>query len=378
MYKLTSNQIQVGKPIPFDCYDSQGQLLLKKGLVVNSQRQVDFLLERGLYGVEANAGATSQTAPEAAKPPSPFQYFDNFVSRLRQMLAPLAIGPDTTDAKSFPERILKLAQDVQKLCQLDRDALLGAVHLNPPNRYTVSHPLHRAVVCELLGQRQAMPADARARLLAAALTADISMLKLQEDLFRQEAGLSAEQQQSVIAHPFDSAQILTKLGVTDSDWLLAVTQHHEKLNGKGYPHGIVANEISDWAKLLTLSDMYTAMVTPHAHRKALLSKTAMREMFLKRGTELDEGLAVLLIKELGVYPPGAFVRLQNGEVGIVVKRGQNPQAPLVKSVVGPRGAPLTRATARDTSAREFEISDVVDRDPIVQVDLHQLWDYEAA
>jgi hypothetical protein len=103
----------------------------------------------------------------------------------------------------------------------------------------------------------------------------------------------------------------------------------------------------------------------------------MRDIFLRRGSELDAELAVFIVKELGVYPPGAFVKLQSGELAIVIHRGNNPKAPAVKALVGPRGAPFDKPMLRKTEIREHEILDVVERDTIVTIDLHKLWGYDA-
>lgn len=378
MNRLNGRQIVVGCPVPCDCYDGRGNLLLKKGLIVGSQRQVDFLLERGLFGQESPDAAQSALD---GKPPTPFRILTEFNDRLKHLFTLLGQESDAAESElsaiSFPDRILGLAEDVQKLCNFDADAALGSVHLDSSGHYAVVHPLYRAVLCELVALRKKIAAEERRSIIAAALTCDLSMLKLQDELFGHQGGLSDSQKQKIAAHPRETVEILESFGVVNSVWTTAVLQHHERLNGKGYPAGLQADEISVWARVLRLADMYTAMMTPRLYRKPATSKLAMREIFLKRGVEIDEELAVLIVKELGVYPPGAFVKLKNGETGIVIKRGANPKAPLVKSVVGPRGAPLERPMSRVTGSPEFEIVDVVDRDPIVKIDLHKLWGYDA-
>lgn len=352
---------------------------MKRGLVVDSQKQVDFLLERGLYNMEGERGATADPAVQK-RPPSPFQLLGDYGDRLKQIFAAVYAEHQQTrapEASAFPERLLQLAKDLQQLCRFDADALLGAIHLDCSCRYSIGHPLSRAVVCELLAARKGLPEEDRLRIMAAALTCDLSMLQLQDELSRQASPLLPDQQLAIRSHPFDTAQLLTSLGVADAQWTAAVTQHHELLNGKGYPRGLSNVDVSGSARILKLADMYTAMVSAKAHRKAALSKAVMRDIFLKRGSEVDEELAIFVVKELGVYPPGAFVKLQSGELAIVIHRGSNPKAPTVKAVVGPRGAPFDKPILRKTDIREYEILDVVERDAIVVVDLHKLWDYDA-
>lgn len=380
MNKLSSGQILVGQPVPHDCYDGYGNLLLKKGLIVDTQKQVDFLLERGLFGQPGAVPAPVEKARADDRPPTPFELLGHYNNRLKQLFSLSTPEPGVekaADGASFPERLLQLAGDIQKLCLLDPDALLGAIHLDSSARYSVMHPLYRAVLCELLATRKTIAEGDRRWIVAAALTCDWSMVKLQDELFRQDQPLQPEQHQAIRAHPMASARLLASFGVNNGVWMTAVIQHHELFNGKGYPRGLSKSEISGGARILKLADMYSAMITPRPYRKAILSKAAMRDIFLKRGSEIDEELAVYIVKELGVYPPGAFVKLQSGELAIVTHRGSNPKAPDVKAVVGPRGAPFDKPVQRKTDIREYEILDVVERDMIVKIDLHKLWGYDA-
>jgi len=376
MKKLDGSLIVMGLPIPFDCFDNHGNLLLKKGVVVGTQKQVEALLERGLYGQVDQAAATAKPID---KPPSPFQFLDAFNNRLKQLFSTLSVepGPERDQvAKTFSERIMSLAADIQKLCRLDADAILGAIHLDNSGRYSVIHPLYRAVLAELLGSRKKIPEEDRRRIIAAGLTCGLSMLKLQDELIRQETPLTPEQHAMIKQQPRATFELLKAFGVTDTMWLMAVAQYHELLNGKGYPRGLAGKDICEAARVLRVADMYTAMLTPKPYRKGLLSKAAMREILLKKGTEVDDELAVHIVKELGIYPPGAFVKLKNGELAIVIKRTENPKAPRVKAVVGPRGMPHDRPIPRDSTSSEFEVLDVVERDTVVVIDLHKLWGYD--
>lgn len=314
------------------------------------------------------------------KSPTPFQLLDDCNRRLKQIFAAARAEPLPARAKGcseFSGRVLELAKDLQQACRFDPDALLGAVHLDDSGRYSVIHPLYRAIICELLAARKGIPEEDRRRIIAAALTCDLSMLDLQDELVRQAGPLQADQTQAIRSHPLETEQLLLSLGVLDADWVMAVTQHHELLNGDGYPHGLSSEKVSEWARILKLADMYTAMVGARGYRRPTSSKAAMRDIFLKRGSEVDAELAVLIVKELGVFPPGTFVRLQSGELAIVVHRGSNLKAPGVKAIVGPRGAPFEHPMPRKTDICEYGILDAVERDTMVKMDLHTLWGYEA-
>jgi hypothetical protein len=128
-------------------------------------------------------------------------------------------------------------------------------------------------------------------------------------------------------------------------------------------------------RIISLADTYSAMVTPRVYRGQILARDALRDIFLKRGGEMDAELAQVFIKELGVFPPGTYVKLQNGEVGIVSRRGENAMKPIVQAVIGPRGAPLPHPLKRDSAEADYAIREMVARDRAAKLDVHRMWGY---
>jgi HD-GYP domain-containing protein (c-di-GMP phosphodiesterase class II) len=405
MRKINPGTLAVGKPLLFDYFDAEGALLLKRGNTLHSQRQLEELLERGLFE------KTEETVSKASAAPvphltNPFDLLDRCKSRLVPLLNQVRIDdpaliPDSANIEAIkaeyrnnvamrcaastaqqvmpdglPTRILEIAKVIQKTCRLDADATLGYVHLSLEERYTAIHPLHCAILAEVLSSALNIEQDKRQAIIAATLTANISILNLQERLHKQESELSTAQRDLLQLHPALSREMLIASGVSDEAWLEAVLLHHERFDGSGYPFAMVGDAIPITARIVALTDIYDAMIKPRGYRKAVGSKMALREIFLKRGGKVDENLAKALIKELGLYPPGSFVRLQNGEIAIVFRRGKMATTPLVRSVIGPRGAMLDRPVRRDTSETHHVIVDLAPYDPSVRISFNQLWDYD--
>ena len=95
------------------------------------------------------------------------------------------------------------------------DEALGSVHLFQPEPYTIHHPLHTAIMCELLANRLEYTKEQRIPIIAASLTSNIAMLELQEILHHQETPLNAEQKKQINEHPELGAQMLKEAGVND-------------------------------------------------------------------------------------------------------------------------------------------------------------------
>lgn len=402
MTQITRADILIGRPLAFDCYDEHGNLLLHRGMIVTSERQAEMLIERGLFsGKEKAAEKDKAVAPKGIKL-IPFEVFETCKDRMRSLFSIIKMDMGTKlpervvfeelkcsyrsilsnmaggKPANFPEKIINVCRGIQELCKADADAAIGAIHLDHVCRYTTIHPLHKAVLSELLARRLNMALSERLSIMAAALTSNISVINLQELLHSQRTPLSAAQKEMVRLHPQLSVEMLSELGVSDDLWLRTVLHHHENPRGNGYPHARKGGEISPHARIVALSDMYGAMIKPRAYREALHAKDALRDIFTARCEEDDKELVHAFIKEIGIYPPGCFVRLQNGETAVVIRRGESSNTPKVKSILDAFGMPLHHFVTRDTSLKQHAINAVVPRNKNISLNFRSLWDYKMA
>lgn len=370
MLRINLSDIKVGEPIAWDCFDANHTLLLRKGIVVTSERQIEGLIERGLFVTQKQAVA-EVPIPRPVEKVSPFHIIEEFKRRVRGLFEGILSGQGT----DISERVIKLTKDIQAVCDLDADAALGMLHLDTESRYTIVHPLHVTILAELIGRKKGMSTEERQIMLAAALTANVAMIELQEQLQKQDGPLTDEQKAEIRTHPLSAVDLLLACGVKDDFWIATVLHHHEKLDGSGYPGAMRGETIPLSVRIISLADTYSAMVTPRVYRAQILARDALRDIFLKRGGEMDAELAQTFIKELGVFPPGTYVKLQNGEVGIVSRRGENAMKPIVQAVIGPRGAPLPHPIKRDSADPDYTIREMVARDRAAKLDVHRMWGY---
>lgn len=370
MLRINLSDIKLGEPIAWDCFDAGGTLLLRKGVTVTSQRQIEGLIERGLF-VTLKPAPVEIPVPRPVEKASPFHIIEEFKRRLRGLFDGIVSG----QGADIQARVMKLSKDIQDVCDLDADAALGMLHLDTESRYTIVHPLHITILAELIARKKNLPLEERQRMLAAALTANVAMIELQDQLQKQDGPLSEEQKNAIRMHPLQAVDLLLASGVKDDFWIATVLHHHEKLDGSGYPGAMRGEAIPLTVRIIALADTYSAMVTPRVYRAQILARDALRDIFLKRGGEMDAELAQVFIKELGVFPPGTYVRLQNGEVGIVSRRGENAMKPIVQAIIGPRGAPLPHPLQRDSSDADYAIREMVARDRAAKLDVHRMWGY---
>ena len=309
--RLHAGQIQVGIPLPFDTFDQDGKLLLRKGFVIDSPEQLVRLLQRGLF---------HEAVPEAAKPalvPGLPSHSTRHVSvmdllaRIQDQLGLLLAEDAPTD---FPARVQALADQLQHAYSLDSDAAIASIQVCHTGRYSTRRLVHGAILGELLQRESGADAAQTRSLMCAALTMNITMLDLQDLLYAQATRPTGQQMEQVMGHPEAGARRLAELGVTDTHWLAIVAQHHETIDGMGYPQALRGSDISHAAQVLSIADRYGAMATGRAYRPAALPNTVLRQVFMDKGKNVDAALAGLLVKAVGLYPPGSLVGLANGAV----------------------------------------------------------------
>lgn len=370
MQHLNERDLRVGEPIPWNVYDRNGQLLLHAGVVIESTHQVAELKERGLF-VNISDWEVGGGIVAAKEKISAFMLLDELHENMERLLGRITVDDSLVD------KTLKIVKTIQQACEVDEEVAIASVFIGREGRYPVVHPIHVGILCEIVAKRFGRPAEERQMLIAAAITMNLSMVSLQSRLHAQKEPLTEAQQQELHNHAQESFALLKQKNVTDSMWLDAVLQHHEKADGSGYAQGLVGGAINPAARLIKLADVYCALVTARASRPAMLPNAAMREVFLQRGKEVDPVMTDQFVKVLGIYPPGTFLRLMNGEIAIVTRHGKSSALPIVHSVAGARGAPLSVYIKRDCSKEKYAIREVISKEEAgIKVNRYALWGHQ--
>jgi HD-GYP domain-containing protein (c-di-GMP phosphodiesterase class II) len=286
--------------------------------------------------------------PAPAAPDSPAR-LSRVIANLRAVLC----APLQTDR--LPERVGAIARDLRAAVSADADQALFEIHRHGGRQhgmYSVVHALQCAVACDFIARGAGWPQGPADSLIKAALTMNISITELQGVLATQpaRARLTAAQAEAIVTHPARGADLLREAGVTDTAWLQAVLEHHERSDGRGYPRGML--KPSAQARTLRTIDEFFAKISARASRPAMPLQRAARQLYAE-----PEGRAIVeaLVREFGLFPPGTYVRLANGDLGIVLRRGQHVHTPLAVVVANRNGERLPRRVYRDTSDSRYAV-----------------------
>ena len=373
--KVTAADLKLGMPIPWNVYSDSGALLVRKGHMIVSANQIAYLIERGSFEDYGDQ------APGSARPDSVLRKLDGAclaLQGLQQVIVGRAAPPGVR------RKLEEIATLVGDAISLNVDiATASILHHQRQAPYPVRHCVNTAIVAQVLARaRERSPDDIMAVTLAA-LTMNLGMLEQHQRWHDGAGALAAADHARMLAHPELGEQLLRDAGITDPVWLDCVLYHHENEDGTGYPSGKVGAQIPPLAKLVSLADRYCARVSERGYRPPMAANAALRDILLEAKTTLHTNLASLLIRELGIYPIGSYVRLINGEVAVVSRRGLQSTTPHVESVIGPRGAPLEVFLERDTRLGLHAIREVLTNAQVAALNapplrMEQVWGRAAA
>ena len=317
--------------------------------------------------VGGGAGLSSRPPPIERRDFDPFGELDRIAILIGRMYE-----AHRDDASSLEARAYRIAYRILDVVNLDGAAAMGDIHTRHDRPYAVLRSLQKGVWTAYLCATLGVPEDERAEVIAAAMSANLAMASLQNVLERQESGPTPQQREVIRRHPEESAAMLEARGVTSRLWLRTVREHHERLDGSGYPAGLRGSEIAKSAMLVGFSDTLTAMITPGGVKRAPRSPaSALAELTELADKAYPRSLIYTVCGRLGAYPPGTAVRMADGSLAVVLRPGEDPRRPYAAMVVRPDG---TRV-ARPRPLEACRISAVLPVSELPALDHANLWGY---
>lgn len=391
---VSIESIRIGQPLPFPLMDRYGVLLAQKSFVIVSRDDLLDFSNRGggLYIDVADSEAQhrayvgelngmvrdGRSLGEIAGAKISIKKFDARQEDDNE-------HPDWLDLQVQGNTLLRESQPTHFMDRLERlyqqlnlqshrnpdGTLFALIHLSTTDTrmYSATHAMLVSVMCGLAAREVLnWPPEVEAQVCKAALTMNLGMTELQDRLAAQPEPVSLPQRKLIDEHPARSVEKLAALGVTDAIWLQAVAHHHTQAPGPLSTR----TPAERLARLVQRADMFAARLAPRASRVPVAPAAAMQACYFDENKQIDEAGAAL-IKAVGIYQPGSFVKLLSDEVGVVVRRGQNTVTPKVAVLINRNGMPTVEPMVRDTSLREYKVvASVPHRDVRVQINLERL------
>ncbi len=244
-------------------------------------------------------------------------------------------------------------------------ALASLSRLKSHDEYTYYHSVNTCVLGMALGHQWRMSREMLKKLGLGVLLHDVGKTQVPADLLNKVGRLEASETELLKQHVLRGVEYLTETLKLPEDILLPALEHHERMDGSGYPHGRKRPELSEFGLIAGVVDVYDALTSDRPYRKAVSPHQALQTLYdLSRRAQLDAACVERFIRCMGIYPVGSCVKLSTGEIGVVSKinptQTLNPVVVIVRdSTSGVVGRPRLFDLALQSGNAVKRITEVV-------------------
>ncbi len=209
------------------------------------------------------------------------------------------------------------------------DALLCLTKIREKDDYLLEHSLNVAILLANFANYLGMSEDEVQDLSYAGFLHDLGKIKIPDEILHKPGRLTDSEMEVMKGHVKYGVDYLKSTEIAPP-LIQAISEHHERLDGLGYPAGTKGDDISQAGRMLAIADMYDALTADRVYKSGMSSQRAFSILMSDAPTRLDQSLVQQFIKCLGVYPVGSLVLLSNDRLAMVLEQKDSPLTPLVK------------------------------------------------
>jgi putative nucleotidyltransferase with HDIG domain len=251
-----------------------------------------------------------------------------------------------THVHSFRQAFEGILQDLKT----NKNAINLLTNICTFDHYVYAHSLNVAVYTTALGIQQGLNDKELVEVGMGAMLHDVGKMMIPSEILNKKGKLTDEEFEVIKRHTeFGFEMLRAQEGISLLSAHCAF-QHHEKIDGTGYPRGLKGDEIHKYARLMAVGDVFDAVTSNRVYRKAMLPHVAMEILYADAGKHFERAFVEGFGKTIAIYPIGITVTLNTGETGVVVDYNRHlPSRPVVRILKNPDGTNLKKLYEIDLS-----------------------------
>ncbi|GAA0726860.1 HD-GYP domain-containing protein [Clostridium malenominatum] len=315
--RVRENEI-LGKSI----LTSDGKILLKAGVRLSSN-YIKKLREIGVFYVYIEDSRLDDILPE-----------DEQLVELKQFtmksMSEIVKNIHSCNGKELKQTLGVVENLVQYIIEMG-DVNKSIYDIKTYDNYTYVHSLDTCIMSSFLGLSSGFKEKEIKELGIGAVLHDIGKTKIPISILNKQGKLTQEEFDEIKKHTLYGGEILRKNYSISFDIINIVEQHHERVDGRGYPYGLEDNNISKFAKIVCICDVFDAVSNDRCYRKKFNPNDAYELILAGSGVCFDESLVMKFKDTFAIYPLGSCIRLSSGEEGYVVRQNKGfPDRPIIR------------------------------------------------
>ena len=279
--------------------------------------------------------------------PADSKFFSTYVSIIENfsvVLITLKKGkkPNVNSINSIADQLIEMVEGADDIKDLHE--LVGYISKSDRlgEKYAVS-AINCTIISIIVGKELQLTPIRMKNLVIASLLHDIGMLRIPERILEKKGNLTPEELAVVKMHPTVSFQVITKILGYPEGIARVVIQHHERWDGNGYPSNLAGEQINLLARIIAVTDSFEAMNRSKAYRSSMIGFAAMKQILNENSKKYDATIVKVLVKVLGIYPPGSFVILNDTSIGKVIRvKPIAPLRPVIKLLIDSAGTKVDK------------------------------------
>ncbi|MEG6584061.1 HD-GYP domain-containing protein [Dendrosporobacter sp. 1207_IL3150] len=344
-----SSRMKLAKPL----YSSDGTVLFNAGTQMNAGITYQLKKLKVTYVYIEEDSAFDIDVPDVINEKTRV----NAVASVKELFEKVRLGQNI-DLNQIRKTVDLLVSELSK-----NKGMVNFIDMRTVDDYLYSHSVNVCVLSIMAGISIGYDKECLNELGVGALLHDIGKLGVSPELLAKNGRFSQQEEDEIKEHPLIGFNILDKNPKISSLSAQCVMQHHERINGSGYPKGCKGDEINRYAQIVGIADVYDALVSGSCYRRATSVYEAIALIKKASGTCFNNELVQVFTDNIAVYPIGSVVRLSNKQIGVVVDVSRESKTkPVLRILLDENKVPVTDFSEIDLSKNtSLYIADTVER-----------------
>lgn len=325
---MRTRQLKPGMKIDQSVVDRLGRNLVARGAILD-EYIIDSLIKLGVMNVYIQDGEVDEDEDKIVISAVAQKKIDKLYTDDRSKVAlsnsvreRISHGIQSiynnTDTANLANTTASITNDLLEAIDSNNAIAIDIGELKMSDEYTFKHSVDVATISMILAKQQGMSKKEIYEIGVAGLLHDIGKTKVPLEILNKPGRLDYNEFEIMKQHSVFGYRMIKDKPDFSEHVALGVLQHHEKINGTGYPMGVNENQISPYAKILSVADIYDALITERPYKQAFSQRDAV-EMIMSMTGELDINAMKSFLESMILYPVGSIVELSNGRKAKVVK-----------------------------------------------------------
>lgn len=325
---MRTRQLRPGMKLDHPVVDRLGRNLVARGAELD-QYMIDSLIQMGIMTVYiqsneddepdkplvVSAEAKRKIAQLRTEDPAKVSLSASVRKRVAEGIQFIYNSPDSKEAT---QATTSIATELLNAINSNDAIALDISALKTSDEYTFKHSVDVATIAMIVAKQQGFSDPEIHEIGVCGLLHDIGKTKVPLEILNKPGRLDDQEFTIMKQHSVYGYHMVKDRNEFSTAVCLGVLQHHEKINGSGYPMGVDDSKISPYARVLAVADIYDALVTERPYKAAYSQRDAV-EMIMSMTMELDINAMKSFLESMILYPVDSIVELSNGEKARVVK-----------------------------------------------------------